>query len=150
MKRLILIFAAVVSTIGILAQNADIIDNLAIPDTNTNARVVISQSDEINSLIRSASVEPRANTLSQGWSVQVFSDNTPQAKDDAFKIENKIKLRLPNEYVRAERISPFWKVRVGQFETQDDAKTLRDLLIKEFPELKGGIYIVRFNINSHK
>ena len=85
--------------------------------------------------------------LSKGWSVQVFSDNAITAKDEAFKIENKIKDRMPYEYVRAERHSPFWKVRVGQFQTSEEAQELRDLLIKEFPELKGGIYIVRFNSN---
>jgi hypothetical protein len=41
-------------------------------------------------------------------------------------------------------VSPFWKVRVGKFATAEEATALKELLIKEFPEYKGGIYIVKF------
>lgn len=130
-------------------SQSPILDDLKKPDANTGATVVVHQDAAITEML-----VPKTNgflpitTLTKGWSVQVFSDNSLKAKDEAFEIENKIKERMPNEYVRAERHAPFWKVRVGQFTSQSEAQTLREVLLKEFPELKGGIYVVRFNSSN--
>ena len=55
---------------------------------------------------------------------------------------------MPNEYVRAERHAPFWKVRVGQFESAEEAQALKNVLLQEFPEFRGGIYVVKFNTSN--
>lgn len=131
-------------------SQSNILDDLQRADGNTEATVIVYQDSTItDALLRQQPVTTQSNSnLSRGWSVQVFSDNSISARDIAFQIENKVKERMPNEYVRAERHAPFWKVRVGQFESAEDAQALKNVLLQEFPEFKGGIYVVKFNTSN--
>ena len=131
-------------------SQSNILDDLQQADSKTDAKVTVYQDSEITeALLRQPSTTTESNSnLSRGWSVQVFSDNSIAAKDMAFQIENKLKERMPNEYVRAERHAPFWKVRVGQFESAEDAQALKNVLLQDFPEFKGGIYVVKFNTSN--
>ncbi|MDR1544750.1 MAG: SPOR domain-containing protein [Prevotellaceae bacterium] len=142
MKKYLLIGFFGCFAVFLSAQNADIISNLAAPN-DSGATVIVHQDEAINYFLVKKSVDA-TEKLTKGWTVQVFSENSQNAKDEAFAIEKKIRAKFPNEDVRSERISPFWKVRVGKFAETDAANTLKELLIKEFPEYKGGIYIVKF------
>lgn len=131
-------------------SQSNILDDLQRADGNTEATVIVYQDSTItDALLRQQPITTQSNSnLSRGWSVQVFSDNSISARDIAFQIENKVKERMPSEYVRAERHAPFWKVRVGQFESAEDAQALKNVLLQEFPEFKGGIYVVKFNTSN--
>ncbi|MDR3327209.1 MAG: SPOR domain-containing protein [Prevotellaceae bacterium] len=146
MKKAILLATFFVSGMTVFAQNVSIIEDLSQKDEASGATVVVHQSQSIDYLLNKTNTDfSSANTLKKGWSVQVFSENSQSAKDEAFAVENKILKKLPYENVRVERFSPFWKVRVGKFQTSSEAQELKELLLKEFPELKGNIYIVKFN-----
>jgi hypothetical protein len=131
-------------------SQSNILDDLQRADGNTESTVIVYQDSTItDALLRQQPVTTQSNSnLSRGWSVQVFSDNSISARDIAFQIENKVKERMPNEYVRAERHAPFWKVRVGQFESAEEAQALKNVLLQEFPEFRGGIYVVKFNTSN--
>ena len=131
-------------------SQSNILDDLQRADGNTEATVIVYQDSTItDALLQQQPVTTQSNSnLSRGWSVQVFSDNSISARDIAFQIENKVKERMPNEYVRAERHAPFWKVRVGQFESAEEAQALKNVLLQEFPEFRGGIYVVKFNTSN--
>jgi len=131
-------------------SQSNILDDLQRADGNTEATVIVYQDSTItDALLRQQPVTTQSNSnLSRGWSVQVFSDNSISARDIAFQVENKVKERMPNEYVRAERHAPFWKVRVGQFESAEEAQALKNVLLQEFPEFRGGIYVVKFNTSN--
>lgn len=144
MKKIFLLIALMSMAFQLEGVSQNIISDLERVDSATMAKVKVYADPMITDVVLKMNTDPTA-TLSRGWSVQVFSDNSQDAKDEAFKIENKIKEKLPYEYVRAERKAPFWKVRVGQFSSVEEARELRTLLLEQFPELKGGIYIVRFN-----
>lgn len=130
----------------ISAQNAPIIDALAQKDSITGAVVIVVQNEQITNMLeeKTANAAER-NDLKQGWCVQVFSENSQSAKETALAIEKKIRTKISDEVVRTERVSPFWRVRVGKFVTSEEAKPLRELLLKEFPELKGSVYIIKFS-----
>jgi len=129
----------------ISAQNASIIDALSKKDVSTGAVVNVVQDEQITYLLnKRAENYAESNTLKRGWSVQVFQENSQSAKDAALAIEKKVRAKFPDEVVRTERVSPFWRVRVGKFATAEEAQPLRDLLLKEFSDLKGSVYIVRF------
>ena len=147
MNRFILTAFFALSVIGLYSQT-NIIEDLQVPDSQTNAAITIHQSQSITDVVNEKleGFEP-TSMMSQGWSVQVFSDNSQRGKEQAFRIENRIKERMPHEYVRSERKAPFWKVRVGQFNNIEEARELKEKLIHEFPDLKGGIYVVRFSNN---
>ncbi|RKV88918.1 MAG: SPOR domain-containing protein [Bacteroidetes bacterium] len=148
--RLLSIVALQVVIVLSAYSQSNILDDLQRADGNTEATVIVYQDSTItDALLRQQPVTTQSNSnLSRGWSVQVFSDNSISARDIAFQIENKVKERMPNEYVRAERHAPFWKVRVGQFESAEEAQALKNVLLQEFPEFRGGIYVVKFNTSN--
>lgn len=148
--RLLSIVALQVVIVLSAYSQSNILDDLQRADGNTEATVIVYQDSTItDALLRQQPVTTQSNSnLSRGWSVQVFSDNSISARDIAFQVENKVKERMPNEYVRAERHAPFWKVRVGQFESAEEAQALKNVLLQEFPEFRGGIYVVKFNTSN--
>ncbi len=83
----------------------------------------------------------------QGYRVQVFSSNHQQlAKSQAFDIEKQLNesgLAVP---VYVQYNAPFWKVRLGNFRTQDEAQLLKAEIVRAFPELQADTYIVRDQI----
>ena len=140
-----LFIALLLLSFQISAQNAPIIDALAKKDSISGAVVNVMQNEQITYLLNKKTENiAETNKLKRGWSVQVFSENSTSAKDAALAIEKKIRAKFPDEVVLTERVSPFWKVRVGKFATVEEAQPLRDLLLKEFSELKGSVYIVKF------
>ncbi len=85
-----------------------------------------------------------------GYRVQVFSSNRQQAaKTEAVELQQKLKRALPIE-VYAQYISPFWKVRVGDFRTYEEAKLFKDILLTKYPYLTADTYIVKDQINVRK
>ena len=148
-RALSLVALQIVIVLSAYSQS-NILDDLQRADGNTEATVIVYQDSTItDALLRQQPVTTQSNSnFSRGWSVQVFSDNSISSRDIAFQIENKVKERMPNEYVRAERHAPFWKVRVGQFESAEEAQALKNVLLQEFPEFRGGIYVVKFNTSN--
>ena len=55
-----------------------------------------------------------------------------------------------NQTVYVLYMPPFWKVRLGDFRTYDDAKEYKKQFVQQFPELMGDTYIVRDKIQVLK
>lgn len=83
----------------------------------------------------------------QGFRVQVFSNSAPQtAKTEAFKVEKTVEelgLDIP---VHVLYNPPFWKVRVGDYRTHEEALMMKDELIRLLPDMQGDIYVVKDQI----
>ena len=85
-----------------------------------------------------------------GFRVQIFSSNRQQtAKEEALALEKKMTDALSTA-VYVTYISPFWKVRLGNFRTYEEANAFKVQLITQFPELQGDTYIVRDKIQVRK
>jgi hypothetical protein len=128
-----------------------IFDTLTNASDSTSGTVVLHQDSRIERLISNKmnSGTPYAEkyTTAQGFRVQVFSSNEVKtAKADAYKIEELIKSKHPELDTYVIYQSPFWKVRVGDCETNLEAQDLRSFLRSEFPEIKDETYIVREQI----
>ena len=81
-----------------------------------------------------------------GYRVQIFSSNQQQtAKAQALNLESKIARKL-DQTVYVQYLPPFWKVRVGDFRTYDEAKEYKKFFVELYPELMGDTYIVRDKI----
>ncbi|PID94617.1 MAG: hypothetical protein CSA89_00900 [Bacteroidales bacterium] len=145
-KTVIALMFAMYSSIA-FGQSVDIVEALRTPNSS-GVVVDIHQSEAISYVLNQGGNQKRdVELLSDGWAVQIFSDNSVGAMEEAFRIETMVKELLPYEYVKAVRIPPFWKVRVGQFEHREKAERLKEHIVKELPELKGYAYIVKFNNN---
>jgi hypothetical protein len=157
MKRIYFLFLASFLLIsGVLkaqqnngSNSRNIVESLATSDSLTNATAHVYQDKRIEQLVvnKRNSGNSKQATVS-GYRVQVFSSNVQRsAKSDAFRIERQIREQFPEEMVYVNYVSPFWKVRVGDFRTQAQAQAFRSQLINSFPQMRSEIYIVREQIS---
>ena len=81
-----------------------------------------------------------------GYRVQVYSSNQQQnAKGEALELEARLKDKV-NQTLYVQYLPPFWKVRIGDFRTYDEAKEYKKQFVQQFPDLMGDTYIVRDKI----
>lgn len=81
-----------------------------------------------------------------GYRVQVYSSNQQQyAKAEALDLEAKLQDRVSHT-IYVQYISPFWKVRIGDFRSYEDAKEYKRIFVQQYPNMVGDTYIVRDKI----
>ncbi len=110
--------------------------------------VVIHADSSINQLIQDKiDGVIREEVQIQGYRVQVFSSNNQQeAKTQAFAVEKLIKDASLGIEIYVTFNPPFWKVRLGDFRTQEEALLLKAELNQKFPQLQAETYVVRDQI----
>jgi hypothetical protein len=77
-----------------------------------------------------------------GFRVQVYSSNVQiQAKNEAMLLHQELSKQLTQAiYIISE--PPFWKVRVGDFRTREEANAHKETLLKLYPILQSSTYVV--------
>jgi hypothetical protein len=83
----------------------------------------------------------------QGFRAQVFTGNQRLSKDEAFKREKEIKEIFPELTTYVTYTAPFWKLRVGDFRSHEEAYDLKRKLVEAFPTYGKEIYIVKEEVN---
>lgn len=82
-----------------------------------------------------------------GYRVQVYSSNSQQkAKSEAIALEEQLN-KLLDEPVYVQYMPPFWKVRIGDFTSYEQAQEFKEQVIALAPELQGDTYVVRDKIH---
>ncbi len=83
-----------------------------------------------------------------GYRVQVFSDNNARtAKAEANTKQRLISSRFPQYQTYVMYTSPYWRLKVGDFRTQQEATAAADELRKAFPSYSKEIRVVRDRVN---
>jgi len=132
---------SVADTVNVSLQT-DSTTNTTIFDVMSN--VVVHQDSAIYRLVLDKVLGRETQEVEiTGYRVQIYSSNNQQtAKQEAIKLEkdmqNKLDLPLYVSYM-----PPFWKVRIGDFETYEEAQEFKNSFVQEFPELMGDTYVVR-------
>lgn len=116
--------------------------------------VVIHQSsairDQVGAHMHGSDVEKNGDTAYlkiQGFRAQVFSGNSQRkSKDEAFRKEKEIKELFPDIPTYVTYNAPFWKLRVGDFRTHEEAYHLQRRLMDAFPAYKKEMYIVKEDV----
>ena len=112
--------------------------------------VEIVQDSALIRLLRATIADKRELVEMDGYRVQIYSSNQQHlAKTEAMKLESKLKDKL-SQTVYVMYMPPFWKVRVGDFRTVDEAKEYKKAVVQEYPDLMGNTYIVRDKIQVLK
>ena len=81
-----------------------------------------------------------------GYRVQIYSSNQQQtAKSEALELEQKLQNGITHS-IYVQYLPPFWKVRIGDFRTYEEAKEYKKQFVALYPHLMGDTYIVRDKI----
>jgi hypothetical protein len=105
--------------------------------------VVVHQDSAITLLLEDKSYNrQRGQRQVSGFRVQVYASNTPQvAKNEALDLHETLSSQVSMAvYVISE--PPFWKVRLGDFLTREEAIEYKNQLNVLFPHLQGSTYVV--------
>ena len=105
--------------------------------------VVVYQDSAITLLLEDKSYDrQRGQRRVSGFRVQVYASNTPQvAKNEALDLHEALSSQVSMAvYVISE--PPFWKVRLGDFLTREEAIDYKNQLNVLFPHLQGSTYVV--------
>lgn len=113
--------------------------------------VTVHQSDAIRALVGAhmygTNVEQEGETAYlkiQGYRAQVFSGNNQRkSKDEAFRKEKEIKELFPDVPTYVTYNAPFWKLRVGDFRSHEEAYQMMRRLMAAFPDYAKEMYIVK-------
>ena len=108
--------------------------------------VEVLQDSAVGALLHAAMQGDLELVEIDGYRVQIYSSNRQQvAKSEALEREAKIKDKL-DQTVYVLYMPPFWKVRIGDFRTYEEAKEYKKLFVEQFPSIMGDTYIVRDKI----
>lgn len=131
-----------VDTLAVDTLAADSVQQLTIFDVMPN--VVLHQDSLVRQLVMDKVFGRELQDVEvAGFRVQIYSSNHQQmAKQEAIRLEKEMqdKLDVP---VYVSYMPPFWKVRIGDFATYEDAQEFKNGFIQQFPELMGDTYVVR-------
>jgi len=117
---------------------------LSILDSMPGVQIV--QDSAMNALLDEAVNGPRQLVEIDGYRVQIYSSNQQQtAKTEALELEAKLKDKVAHT-IYVQYLPPFWKVRIGDFRTYEEAKEYKKLFVQQYPEMMGDTYIVRDKI----
>lgn len=130
---------------AVTAPKKGAIEIITMRDSITGGSVTIHQDKRIARIITDNT--PNSGSYKHGYRVQVFSSNVQRtAKEEAFSIERRLREAFPETGIYVSYSSPFWKVRVGDFNSSAQAKEFTDELLALFPRLKSTTYTVRDRI----
>lgn len=155
MIRIFLSIILVTSALAVSAQNfADKIEsraNVKVTQPATlRARLVstrIAEPEAERGETDVAITSPTATTTAGGYRVQVFSDNNPRtAKREAQNKAASIDEAFPQWATYITFDSPYWRLRVGDFRTYEDATHAIVELKNAFPAWRRELRVVRDRI----
>ena len=157
MKKGILIFvmAWVLFAMGIAQEYVGEVDTIVTDTTvvvdtivltlimDDMSHAVVHQDTLVTQLMRDKRLGyTRGEQILDGFRVQIYASNVQQkAKQEATELQQRIESLVDMPvYILSE--PPFWKVRVGNFHTREEANAYKTTFLELFPELIGSTYIV--------
>lgn len=151
-----LLLAGTCATVQAETEIVTIVDHITSGNTN-----IIQQPDQmlkrllpVESPVEEESKEEPVRPVNgrmAGYRVQVFSDNNARtAKNEARSKQRVISSRFPKYQTYVMYTSPYWRLKVGDFRTQQEANAAADELRRAFPSYSKEIRVVRDRVNIHE
>ncbi len=143
MKRIFFFFLSTFFAVSLSAQT--IIDELQ-RDVPSAGVIRVNASPEINQLIgrKSASAFLEEYIKVSGFRVQVFAGNEQRtSKAEALKKQELINEMFPDVPTYVMYNAPYWRLRVGDFRSREEAFLLMKQITQDLPALKKESYIVK-------
>ncbi len=153
--KVIVLFALVFGVIGVDAfsesnNQQSIIGHITLSKKNSiNQPVQLGERLRTNvDVAQTQSEQSDITGQMAGYRILIFSDNnTRTAKSEARAKARKISTVFPHYRTYVTYNSPYWRLKVGDFRTNQDATKAMEEIKKEFPTYSREIRIVRDRIN---
>ena len=144
MNRVSVIIALLVSLAVWAEDSIEVVSRLNILESMSGVEVI---QDPLVATMLQATMSGKENWIEMdGYRVQIYSSNRQQtAKMEALELESKLKTEI-SQTIYVLYLPPFWKVRLGDFRTYDEAKDYKKEFVQQFPQMLGDTYIVRDKI----
>lgn len=136
-------------------KTEDIVSKITRPERGKGS-VLIIQDDKIaeklgKPILKNAITTPinglRKDIKVSGFRIQVFSGNNQRiSKNEAFRKESDLKLSFPELSTYVKYNAPFWRLRVGDFQSYQDAQKMLVQLRHAFPSFGREMSIVKESI----
>lgn len=145
MKRIFVLFIAVAAYMSIFADDS-IVTPIRANIVSEMSGVEVCQDSTVARLLHNVIYGEQELIEIDGYRVQIYSSNQQQvAKEEALGLEKKLKEYLSHT-IYVTYVSPFWKVRVGDFRTYEEAYAYKKEFVQMYPEQMGETYIVKDKI----
>lgn len=155
MRKFLFILAIYLPTVLIAQTDILPTDSILVNDTISidSMHITLIMDDMSNAIVHQDSTitqlmmdkvtgRVRGEQIIDGFRVQIYASNQQQvAKNESLMLQQRIEplLDVP---VYAISEPPFWKVRIGNFKTREEANTYKDILLNMFPDMVGSTYVV--------
>lgn len=145
---------------GNAQSNSSIIDDLS-QTKSGQGKIAIYQDDAIKNLVGKSitrntpnddlilaqldnnSQSPKSFIRTRGYRIQVYSGNNQRrSKNEAESRRDAIQSSFPNMEVNVSYNSPVWRVKAGNFRTEEQANTALNELRNQFPSFGREMYVV--------
>lgn len=153
MKKLLVISLALVAALGLGA--AEPVDTTGIIGMiDANPKLTVSQPAKLAERLlpeRTAQTgaAESASVATGGYRVQVYSGNNPRtARAEAHGRSANISAEFPEWTTYVNFDAPYWRLKVGDFRSYEEARSALSLLKKHFPSYAREMRIVRDRIKS--
>ena len=114
------------------------------------ARVVLHQDSALDVRLSRNSgtlkVDKDGNIATQGYRIQLFSDNKRNSREEAELRSDVVAQDMPEIPIYVTYLSPFWRLRVGDYRTFEEANAQMQQLKKKFPKYSVEMRIVKDEI----
>ena len=114
------------------------------------ARVVLHQDSALDVRLSRNSgtlkVDKDGNIATQGYRIQLFSDNRRNSREEAELRSDVVAQDMPQIPIYVTYLSPFWRLRVGDYRTFEEANAQMQQLKKKFPKYSVEMRIVKDEI----
>ena len=153
LKKTLLLFSLVLSCALPAAAQSYRADTTIVQSLNRSmngARVVLHQDSVLDVRLSRNSgtqkVDKEGNIATQGYRIQLFSDNKRNSREEAELRSDVVAGDMPEIPIYVTYLSPFWRLRVGDYRTYEEANAQMQVLKKKFPKYSVEMRIVKDEI----
>ena len=126
-----------------------VIKNEVIKVSVSNEEENVNSAQESSASINAPTGGSAILTKTAGYRVLVFSDgNAKTAKNEARSKAQNISSRLPKYRTYVTYTSPYWRLKVGDFLTRQEAENAADEIKKIFPAYAREVRVVTDRVNA--
>ncbi|MDE7136034.1 MAG: SPOR domain-containing protein [Muribaculaceae bacterium] len=158
MKRIYLIASVMLSVLMASSQTVEPTDSVNSIVNRINAsdvitidqpaalqqRIVQSPTDEAQASTDAEDNKPKKKGVQPGYRVLVFADNNARtAKNRANTVARRVAGAVPGQRTYVVYESPYWRMKLGDFTTREDAEKAASIIRRKFPSYSSEVRVIR-------